>query len=181
MPASAQQSKTEDDRDAQNGAGNAIDLKLHTWSIAVPDSTGFSWLQINLQEVHCVKRVKRFTKNGNLDQRFKCSSETKECSCIIGELCSRVQLTVNTNRTSVSDLPVEANCRYGDNVRLAELEVGALSKVIDLAIIGSRGEWELLAKINNNRSNTRKKAENRTVLFDILVILIVKVIAMLWY
>ena len=143
MPLSAQQSKTEDDREAQNGAENAIDLKLHTWSIALPDSTGFSWLQINLQEVHCVNRVKRFTKDGILDQRFRCSSETRECSCIIGELCSKVQLTVDTNRTSVNDLPVETNCRYGDNVRLAELEVGALGKVFDLAIIGSRGKKEL--------------------------------------
>ena len=133
IPVSAELPGTLDNNEELNGAKNAIDLDLTTYSQGIPDSDGAIWLKLILDKGHCVEQVIRYKSNGLAKQTWTCS-ET-DCSTCEGGQCDVHILTVY----NVS--PVSSKCnhgKYGDRVRLERTD-GIQIKVDEIAVTGRQG------------------------------------------
>ena len=137
IPASVEQSATYNRDDTKYGAGRAIDMDLVTRSIANAGSDGKVWIKVYLNQVHCIKNVKRYGRV----HTWTCTKE--DCSNCVGKYCDNLHLTVSTEGATPSNLPDYTDCRYGNTVRL-----GMTNKdyhwltVYETAIIGKLGNIE---------------------------------------
>ena len=141
-PVSAEQSRTRNDSEEVYGAANAIDLEHRTRSYAIPGSDGIAWLKVNLGRLNCIQQVITHFPSGSPKQTWTCRSSN--CSTCKGMACSRFLLTTSVERTSSDGLPLIADCKYGDTVKL---ERSYNVFVYEIAIIGKQGEiryWKLI-------------------------------------
>ena len=139
-PESASQSCTYDDNKDQYGAEHAIDLDLNTLSKTCLRSDGTLWLQLKLDQVHCVEQVQEYNKDGNPVLTWTCSNT--DCSHCEGYECSDFSLTVSTEDTEL--YPV-SDCKYGDTVKLQLTRRGDWSLgVYEISINGNKGEISLV-------------------------------------
>ena len=127
IPVSAEQSATHNN----NGAGNAIDMNIGTFTGTIAGSDGRCWLKVNLGKVFCVQQVIWFDTDGSYYNTWTCLKN--DCSCS-GPICHLFTLTVSTEE-AVSDLPSVSDCKYGDVVELERTDGGVVN-IFELAIIG---------------------------------------------
>ena len=140
-PVSAKQSNTLDGNEDLYGPNNAIDLNLDTRAWMIADSNNETWLQISLDQIYCVKRVRRLKKDGETLHTFTCNAKATNCICE-GEFCQFFQLTVVIEDSSLGNLTQPTGCRYGlygNRVKLQRINVGAIKNVYELSIVGFKG------------------------------------------
>ncbi|XP_063681670.1 uncharacterized protein LOC134816658 [Bolinopsis microptera] len=140
VPVRAEQSRTKDDNEQQNGAVRAIDLDKTTWSKNQADN-GASWFELTLDKVHCVEQV--VWSRYNLDPyeeeihaTWTCSQT--DCSVCNGGKCSGYSLTVYSGEAALDNLPSITDCKYGDKVKV-ESNNGAFS-ITEIAVTEKQGE-----------------------------------------
>ena len=142
-PVSAEQSATRNNNEANNGAGLAIDLDVHTKTDTVAGADGTIWLKITLDKVYCVEQVKRYNRTGKARITWTCTED--DCHDCEGGFCDVLALTVSTER-AVSDLSPVSDCKYGDTVKLEKTpgDSGDTLTVREIAIIGKSGKLNYL-------------------------------------
>ena len=131
---SAEHSGAFEDKEVLYAAAHAIDGDMATMSKVYP---GSGWLQIKLDQVHCVKHVISYSSNGRRNLPWTCTQTN--CSICEGDLCGRLNVTViNMEAKSETFLP---DCKYGDTVKLEatdNLEDGWIL-VREVAVIAKQG------------------------------------------
>ena len=140
VPVSAEHSSTLDDNEEEHGAELAIDLNLSTYSQTKEEgsSGGKTWLQINLDSVHCVEIVIVYGIDGKIARSWTCNPD--DCTCE-GKKCDEYTLTVSTETDKdVATLmcPTVPNCGYMDTVKY-ERNDGKQMGAFEIAIIGILG------------------------------------------
>ena len=120
IPIREEQSATKDNDDVNYSAGLAIDMIMETSSHAVTGSDGTTWIEINLDQVHCIKEVGRYVKitNSGTMTTNKWTCEEDQCIDCGNEYCDRLTVTVSIERSNTSYHPFVSDCRYGDTVKL---------------------------------------------------------------
>ena len=119
-------------------AAHAIDLDLSTSSYTRANSDGESWLKVNLDEVHCIHQVIRYSE-GKPASTWTCTStDCSTCEPDTDYFCRERSVTVTAEKTEHS-LPLIPDCKYGDNVKLVDPN-GYDFYVDEIAIIGKQGE-----------------------------------------
>ena len=134
-PVSAEQSRTRNNSEEEYGAANAIDLEQRTRSYALSGSDGIALLKVNLGKLNCIQQVMTHFPWGDPKQTWTCKNSN--CSTCEGRACRRLLPTTSVERTSSDGLPLIADCKYGDTVKL---ESSYNVFVYEIAIIGKQGE-----------------------------------------
>ena len=137
IPVSVEHSNTYKDNEEDYAAAHVIDLDWDTRSVTAPGSDGKSWLKVNLAGLNCINQVIRYYEDGTPQFIWTCTST--DCSSCKGYDCSNYLLTISAERTSSDDLPIIPDCRYGDTVKLEDVE-GESFDVQEIAITGKQGE-----------------------------------------
>ena len=139
IPASVEKSATKDNDVTKYGAGLAIDMIMETSSHAVTGSDGTTWIEINLDQVHCIKEVGRYVKitNSGTMTTNKWTCEEDQCNDCVNEYCDRLTVTVSIERSNTSYHPFVSDCRYGDTVKLESTQSSL--HVNEIWIIGKQG------------------------------------------
>ena len=96
------------------GAGRAIDKDTSTTSHAVAGPDGAIWIKIYLDQVHCIPRIT--TQLWSFHHFWTCTDD--DCGDCMGRYCNDLLLTVSTEGSTTSNLPVSTNCRNGNTVKL---------------------------------------------------------------
>ena len=135
IPASAEQSKTKENDEMNNGARRAIDLHLFTPSYALSGSDGTVWLKISLDKTYCVQEVIWYWSTGDPYLKWACTEN--DCGNCEGDYCNDHTLTVSTEG-AVSDPSALSGCKYGDTVKLKRKGGNELS-LPELAVVGKQG------------------------------------------
>ena len=139
IPASVENSATQNNDKANYGAGHAIDLDLDSRSMTVAGSEGTAWLKITLEDVDCVQRVIWYYGFGGPYHAWTCSDI--DCNDCEGDFCSYFTLTVS-GEGAVSDPSSESNCKYGDTVKVGTVG-GQGFTVYEMAILGKPGDFHI--------------------------------------
>ena len=142
----AEHSATYNNDEVNNGAANAIDLNLDTFSYTVRGSDGTVWLKLTLDRVYCVEQVIRYSSDGTPNLTWTCTDT--DCSNCVGGWCSYYTLTVSTEG-AVSDLSPVSDCKYGDTVKVDKV-TGGQAGVYEIAIVGKPGKLYTLHIQHNN-------------------------------
>ena len=137
IPDSAENSYTYQDNEKTYAAAHAIDLAWNTRSATSAGSDGKIWLKVNLGKLISIHQVIRYRTDVNPYNAWTCTSSG--CSYCEGSSCSKYLLTTSSEGTSSDDLPLIADCKYGDTVKLERLKSGWFD-VHEIAIIGKQGE-----------------------------------------
>ena len=137
IPVNAEQSRTANDNEKDFAAARAIDGDLDTRSNTSRGSDGKVWLKLNLAKLNCIQQVIRYRPSG--DRRLTWTCTNSNCSTCKGDKCSQLLLTTSIERTSSDDLPLIADCKYGDTINLERVKGDNLG-VYEIAITGKRGE-----------------------------------------
>jgi hypothetical protein len=120
IPVSATMSGTYDEMPAKN----AIDLDWNTYSYSSRGSDGAAWLKLTLDRVYCVTQATAYYSAGYSSPggTWTCSkSDCSPCSRSDAYWCSRVSLTVSIERATSNNLTSYSDCRYGDTVKIEEI------------------------------------------------------------
>ena len=141
IPASAEQSATQNNDEAKYGAGRAIDLDLDTYSRTVAGSDGTLWLKVTLDKVYCVEQVIWYRNDGTPFQTWTCTDT--DCSKCVGSRCSYYTPTVSTEG-AVSDLSPVSDCKYGETVKLERVVSGSVIFVAEIATVGKSGKLDTI-------------------------------------
>ena len=138
-PVSVEHSHTSRENEKLYAVAHAIDLDLGTYSLSSAGSDGKSWLKVNLAELNCIHQVIRLNIDGIPFPTWTCSSTN--CSTCEGNSkgCSVYFVTTSRERTSSDDLPLIADCKYGDTVKLKS-RYGGNFWIYEIAITGKQGE-----------------------------------------
>ena len=138
IPDSVEHSGTLRDNEEEYPAAHAIDLDLDTMSRTSAGSDGKIWFKVNLAKLYCIHQVIWYKSGGRLLLTWTCSKT--DCSTCEGDSrCSYILLTTSSERTSSDDLPLTADCKYGDTVKL-ENRYGGNFWIYEIAITGKQGE-----------------------------------------
>ena len=113
VPVSATQSDILVNDEANYGAMVALDLNLGTPAHTTSD--GPFWWKANLGQLHCVYQVIDYLSNGNQRRSWTCLENG--CVCNIND-CELGSATVIIEEAT-SDLASISDCKYGDNVKIA--------------------------------------------------------------
>ena len=135
IPVSAEHSQTKDSNKEKYAAAHAIDLDWITGSYTLAGSDGKKWLKVNLAKLYCIHQVIWYDSYGSPSLTWNCSST--DCSTCEGSsyYCGVFLLTTSCERASSDNLPLIADCKHGDTVKL-ELTNGKGFVVPDIAITG---------------------------------------------
>ena len=140
-PVSVEHSGTKDDDEECCAAAHATDLELRTRSFTIPGSDGNAWLKVNLAKLNCIHQVIWYSSGSSHFLNWTCSSS--DCSKCESSYCGRFLLTTSSDRTSSDDLPLIADCKYGDTVKIERLD-GDRFNVYEIAITVKQGEIRCL-------------------------------------
>ena len=121
-------------------ASNAIDLDLKTAAAATTDSTGVTWLELTLDQVHCVEQVIWIWSDGSPFYTWTCSDT--DCSTCEGYCNSNITVIVHSEGATSDNLPSISSCKHGNRVRLERTGGGGVT-VSEMAVTRKEGE-ELL-------------------------------------
>ena len=142
IPDSVEHSHTYQDNEEKYAAAQAIDQDLGTSSITTAGSDGKIWLKVNLAKLYCIHQVIWYHPDGSPFLTWTCSSS--DCStCEDHSSCSNFFLTAKSERTSSDGLPLIADCKYGDTVKL-KIRDGSSFGVPEITITGKQGEIRYL-------------------------------------
>ena len=141
IPVSVENSHTFKDNEEKYAAAHAIDLDHGTTSITSAGSDGKAWLKVNLAKSYCIHQVIWYISGSNPYHTWTCSSS--DCSTCEGSYCSYYLVTTSSERESSDDLPLIADCKYGDTVKL-ESRNGGNFWVYEIAITGKQGDIRYL-------------------------------------
>ena len=133
IPVKAEQSKSLFGHDANW----AINLELELDSRTTAGSDGRSWLKITLSKVHCIQQVITYYQDGTPKRTATCTSSDCSTSCS-GSGCPTFLLTATTENIEIGDLPLIADCKYGNTVKF-ENRNGDDFAISDMAITGKQG------------------------------------------
>jgi hypothetical protein len=126
-----------------NTADKAIDRDWDTSYIARYNGDGDLWIEINLDEVYCVKKfLAYYSKDHKNALIFTCSSDSNECTCVQGSggICTMFSLTVSGGEAADEMYPHDNDCKYGDKVKLEQTGDWAAMTGSELITIGKQGE-----------------------------------------
>ena len=137
-PIGAVQSRTYGDNEAKYAAAHAIDLDLETMSYIKPGDDGTVWLEVKLDQKHCVGKVVLYKKSGVVIRTWTCSQI--DCTDCEGSDCSKFLLTVSNEGSAFEDHPADSGCRKGDAVKITKSTAGGLMKVEEMAVFRNEGE-----------------------------------------
>ena len=141
IPDSAENSYTYQDNERTYAAAHAIDLAWNTRSATSAGSDGKIWLKVNLAKLNCIHQVILYNVKGDPFLTSTCTSSN--CSPCKGSYCKSLLLTTSSEKTLSDDLPLIADCKYGDTVKVEKLNGGGFS-VPEIAITGKQGEIRCL-------------------------------------
>jgi hypothetical protein len=134
-PWSATNSRTYENNETWNAAGHAIDQDLNSQSRAEKNSTGESWLEVDIYYTSCVKQILEYKLDGSRLREWNCTQSN--CSSCKGDDCSSFSLTVGRGRAS--EFPPIHDCKFGLIVTL-ESKSGNIVNVTEIAITAHPSE-----------------------------------------
>ena len=132
IPVEATQSQTQDNDEANHGAGLAIDMDYSTTNNAVGKNGGNPWLKISLGKVYCVQRVERQQADGSIRQTWICT-ETG-CTCT-GTYCQYFTMIVSTEGQITTTSP-NPECSYGNTVTYQRMQNTKGASAYEMVVIG---------------------------------------------
>ncbi|XP_063680145.1 uncharacterized protein LOC134815536 [Bolinopsis microptera] len=135
-PLSAENSHTYGANEEKFAAKYAFDLIFETWAKPVANFDGESWIELKLDEVHCIRRIERFHKDGSTYLTWTCSPSG--CICEGYYFCNKCILTVFTVDTAAA---VSAGCKHGNRVKLRQRSDQQFM-VSEIAIIEKQGKTQ---------------------------------------
>ena len=139
IPVSAQHSHAYKDNEAMYAAAHAIDLQLETRSGTTKGSDNRIWLQFKLDRLYCVEKVVEYDYDGTKQYTWTCTD--KDCTKCVGSSCDKNVLTVISEKAAANILAPEAECKYGNFVKLAlTAEAKGNLIVYEIVITGKGGE-----------------------------------------
>ena len=140
-PSDVHHSKSKEGKDNEYGAKFATDLNFRTTSISASES-GAIWLEVILNEVHCIDKVLTFSNDGQPRVSWDCSdTNCDECSSPVFGRCGEVLLELFENVPSGQvRMPISNNCRYGDRVKIKRKQTNSSQMwITEIAIIEGEG------------------------------------------
>ncbi|KAL5271620.1 hypothetical protein ACHWQZ_G002035 [Mnemiopsis leidyi] len=141
-PSDVHHSKSKEGKDSEYGAKFATDLNFRTTSISASES-GDIWLEVILNEVHCIDQVLTFSNDGQPRVTWDCSDTNCDgCSSPVFGRCGEVLLELFENVPSGPvRMPISNNCRYGDRVKIKRKQTNSSQMwITEIAIIEGEGD-----------------------------------------
>ena len=141
IPVSVEHSQTLKNNEEKFAAAHAIDLDLETRSSTSAGSDGKIWFKVNLAKLNCIHQAILYNDKGDPFLTSTCTSSN--CSPCEGSYCKSLLITTSSEKTLSDDLPLIADCKYGDTVKVEKLNGGGIG-VPEIAITGKQGEIRYL-------------------------------------
>ena len=138
-PVRFEHSGTYNNNEYQYRISRASDLDLATRSGTIIPSGGMMWFKFYLGEVHCVKKLRRWTDTGYERNTWTCNKDN--CNKCQGSSCSSYTYIVTVEIEDINpptELYPYPDCKYGNTVKM---EIGGNTIFInEIAIIGNKGD-----------------------------------------
>ena len=137
-PVRFEHSGTYDNNEYQYKISHASDLDLATSSGTINPSGEMMWFKFFLGEVHCVKKLRRWTDTGYERNTWTCTQDN--CNNCQGSSCSQYTYIVTVEIEDIeppTQLYSYSYCKYGNTVKM---EIGGNTIFVnEIAIIGNKG------------------------------------------